>query len=63
MATANIDEGLLDRNIAYFKDTLLQIQYHNFNWEYEKAKSKSLSRLNLFKLAPIIWEIASTFTN
>ena len=37
MATANIDEGLLERNIAYFKDTLLQIQCHNFNWEYEKV--------------------------
>ena len=36
MATANIEEGLLERNIAYFKDTLLQIQCHNFNWEYEK---------------------------
>ena len=40
MATANIDESpslLLERNIAYFKDTLLQIQCHNFNWEYEKV--------------------------
>ena len=37
MATTNIDEGLLERNIAYFKDTLLQIQCHNFNWEYEKV--------------------------
>ena len=37
MATANIDEGLLERNIAYFKDTLLQIQCRNFNWEYEKV--------------------------
>ena len=37
MATANIDEGLLERNIAYFKKTLLQIQCHNFNWEYEKV--------------------------
>ena len=39
MATANVDETpsiLLERNIAYFKDTLLQIQCHNFNWEYEK---------------------------
>ena len=39
MATANVDESpsiLLERNIAYFKDTLLQIQCHNFNWEYEK---------------------------
>ena len=39
MATANIDEIpsiQLERNIAYFKDTLLQIQCHNFNWEYEK---------------------------
>ena len=39
MATANVDEipsMQLERNIAYFKDTLLQIQCHNFNWEYEK---------------------------
>ena len=36
MATAKIDEELLERNIAYFKDTLLQIQCHNYNWEYEK---------------------------
>ena len=37
MATANIDEGLLERNISCFKDTLLQIQCHSFNWEYEKV--------------------------
>ena len=37
MTTANIDEGLLEQNIAYFKNTLLQIQCHNFNWEYEKV--------------------------
>ena len=37
MATANIDEKLLERNMAYFKDTLLQIQCHNFNWEHEKV--------------------------
>ena len=37
MATAKVDEELLERNIAYFKDTLLQIQYHNYNWEYEKV--------------------------
>ena len=36
MATANIDEGLLERNIAYFKNTLLQIQCHSFNWKYKK---------------------------
>ena len=39
MATANVDESpslLLEKNIAYFKDTLLQIQCHNFNWEYKK---------------------------
>ena len=39
MATANIEESpslLLEKNIAYFKDTLLQIQCHNFNWEYQK---------------------------
>ena len=28
---------LLERNTAHFKDTLLQIQCHNFNWEYEKV--------------------------
>ena len=40
MATANVDESsslLLEWNIAHFKDTLLQIQCHNFNWEYEKV--------------------------
>ena len=40
MATANVSESpslLLERNIAYFKDTLLQIQCHNFNWEYQKV--------------------------
>ena len=40
MATANIEESpslLLVKNIAYFKDTLLQIQCHNFNWEYQKV--------------------------
>ena len=39
MATANVDESpsiQLERNIAYFKDTLLQIQCYNFNWEHEK---------------------------
>ena len=37
MATANVNEELLERNIAYFKSTLLQIQCNNFNWEYEKV--------------------------
>ena len=40
MDTANVDESpslLLERNIVYFKDTLLQIQCRNFNWEYEKV--------------------------
>ena len=40
MATANVDESpslLIERNIAYFKDTLLLIQCHSFNWEYEKV--------------------------
>ena len=36
MVTAKVDEDLLERNIAYFKDTLLQIPCHNYNWEYEK---------------------------
>ena len=46
MATANIDEGLLERNIAYFKDTLLQIQCHNFNLEYKKVPRVAASMLN-----------------
>ena len=40
MATANVDvipSLLLERNIAYFKDTLIQIQCHNYNWEHEKV--------------------------
>ena len=37
MATAKVDEELLERNIACFKDTLLQIQCYNYNWEYEKV--------------------------
>ena len=37
MATAKVDEKLLKRNFAYFKDTLLQIQCHNYNWGYEKV--------------------------
>ena len=37
MATAMMNEDLLERNIAYFKDTILQIQCHNYNWEYEKV--------------------------
>ena len=37
MATAMINEDLLEMNIAYFKDTLLQIQCHNYNWVYEKV--------------------------
>ena len=37
MATAMMNEDLLERNIAYFKDTLLQIQCHNYNWEYQKV--------------------------
>ena len=48
MATANVDESpslLLKRNIAYFKDTLLQIQCHNFNWEYEKISRVVVSML------------------
>ena len=36
MATAKVDEDLLEGHIAYFRDTLLQIQCHNYNWEYEK---------------------------
>ena len=35
MTTAKVDKELLEGNIAYFKDTLLQIQCHNYNWEYE----------------------------
>ena len=37
MTTSKVDEELLERNIAYFKDTILQIQCHNYNWEYEKV--------------------------
>ena len=37
MGTAKIDDGLLERNIAHFKDTFLQIQCYNYNWEYEKV--------------------------
>ena len=37
MATAMMNEDLLERNIAYFKDTLLQIQCHIYNWEYKKV--------------------------
>ena len=36
MATANVDESPL-LTLHTFKDTLLQIQCHNFNWEYEKV--------------------------
>ena len=37
MATAKVDEELLERNITYFRDTLLQRQCHNYNWEYEEV--------------------------
>ena len=37
MATGKVDEKLLERNIAYFRDTLLRIQCHNYNWEYENV--------------------------
>ena len=37
MATAKVDEKLLERNIVYFRDTLSQIQCYNYNWEYEKV--------------------------
>ena len=36
MSTSKVHEKLLERNIAYFKETLLQIQCHNLHWEYEK---------------------------
>ena len=37
MATAMMNGDLLARKFAYFKDTLLQIQCHNYNLEYEKV--------------------------
>ena len=48
MATANVDESpslLLERNTAYFKDTLLQIQCQNFNWKCEKVPRAVASML------------------
>ena len=36
MAEAKIDSDLLERNVAYYRNSLFQIQCHNFNWDYEK---------------------------
>ena len=37
MAQAKIFEDSLERNIAFYRDTLIQIQCHNYNWEFEKV--------------------------
>ena len=37
MAQAIIFEDSLERNIAFYRDTLIQIQCHNYNWEFEKV--------------------------
>ena len=37
MAQARIFEDSLERNIAFYRDTLIQIQCHNYNWEFEKV--------------------------
>ena len=37
MAQAKIFEGSLERNVAFHRDTLTQIQCHNYNWEFEKV--------------------------
>lgn len=38
MATTKINEETqaIEKNIAYFRDSLLEIQCHDYNWEYEK---------------------------
>ena len=36
MAEAKIDSDLPERNVAYYRDSLIQIQCHNFKWDYEK---------------------------
>ena len=37
MAQAKISEDSLERNVAFYRDTLIQIQCHNYNWEFEKV--------------------------
>ena len=37
MAQAKVFEDSLERNIAFYRDTLIQIQCHNYNWEFEKV--------------------------
>ena len=37
MAQAKVLEDSLERNIAFYRDTLIQIQCHNYNWEFEKV--------------------------
>ena len=44
----------LERNIAYFNDTLLQIQCHNYNWEYEKGSKGGLQVCSLCDLKRIL---------
>ena len=36
MAQAKIDEDLFEMNVALYRDSLIQIQCHNFNWDHEK---------------------------
>ena len=36
MAQAKIFEDSLERNVAFYRDTLIQIQCHNYNWDFEK---------------------------
>ena len=37
MAQAKIFEDSLERNVAFYRDTLIQIQCHNYNWEFKKV--------------------------
>ena len=37
MAQAKVFEDSLERNIAFYRDTLIQIQCHNYKWEFEKV--------------------------
>ena len=37
MAQAKIFEDSLERNVAFYRDTLIQIQCHNYNWGFEKV--------------------------
>ena len=37
MAQAKILEDAFERNVAFYRGSLIQIQYHNYNWDYEKV--------------------------